>query len=152
MSKLKVKRMIDDKPTELEIEESEILETDERITEKAPDQKPEKTLTQAEVNKLMAEERRRHKADLDKISGEFSEYRKSVEEKEKAANEAAEAKIAELKKDLPDPVIALLERLSPIDQLEWLSDPANVIPKKTIPELPRQREDAGKAPRAQTII
>lgn len=151
MSKVKVKREVEGKATELEIEESEILETDERVKATEPN-KPEKTIPQAQVDKLMADQRRKHREELDKITAEFAEYKKSVEDREKEANDAAEKKVADLRKDLPEGVIRLLDNLTPVKQLEWLSDPANVIEKKKIEPLPKERGDHGAPPKVPVIV
>lgn len=153
MAKIKVKREIDGKSQDLEIEESEILETDVRAEpEPAPGQKPEKTLPQSEVNKIMADERRRHKAEMDALRSEYADFRKGVEDREKAANEAAQKKLEALRADLPDPVLKLLDHLTPVEQLDWLNDPANKLERKSIPPLPDGRGEPGKGPRPQVII
>ena len=151
MSKVKVKREVEGKATEIEVEESEVLDTDERVKATEPP-KPEKTLPQSQVDKLMADQRRKHREELDKVTAEYADFKKSVEDREKEANEAAEKKVAELRKDLPEGVIALLDNLPPVKQLEWLSDPANVIEKKTIKPLPTERGEHGAPPKVPVIV
>ena len=151
MSKVKVKREVEGKPTELEVEEAEVLDTDERVTATEP-KKPEKTLPQAQVDKLLADERRKHREKFEALQSEYTEYKSSVEAREKEANDAAEKKVAELRKDLPEGVIRLLDKLTPVEQLDWLSDPENVIEKKTIKPLPPERGDHGAPPRAPVVI
>src|SRR5512146_1972372 len=105
MAKIKVKRK-DDKgvESELEIEESEIQPTDERVPDQPPvTTKGEKTLTQSEVNKLMADQRREHESKYKALVTEFDAFKKPIEDKEKAANEAAARQVEELRKDLPEP-------------------------------------------------
>jgi len=108
---------------------------------KEPEQSPgtkstEKTLTQTEVNKILAEERRKHDAQFKALKGEFDTFRGEIEAKEKAANDAAAEQVEALRKDLPEAIVKLLDKLTPIEQLEWLRDPENQIAKKQIPELP----------------
>jgi hypothetical protein len=152
---VKVKRK-DDKGAEQEIEvaDNEVLDTDVRV-EPAQDpgnKAPEKTLTQTEVNKILADERRKHQSDFNKLKGEFDTFKGDIEAKEQAANDAAAEKVETLRKDLPEPIIKLLDNLSPVAQLEWLSDPANVITKKEIPPLPNARTEGGPQRRTQTIV
>lgn len=153
MPKVKIKRKVDDKEQELEVEESEVLETDEKIPESAPGTKtPEKSLPQSEVNKLMADQRRKHEQELKDLRADFDAFRKTVEDKEKAANEAAQKKVDDLRKDLPESIGKLLDKLSPLEQLEWLNDPANVIEKKQINQLPEPRQEPGRGTKVQQII
>lgn len=124
---------------------------------KEPEQSPgtkstEKTLTQSEVNKLLADERRKHDAKYNELKGEYSTFKSTIEAKEQAANDAAAEKVEALRKDLPDPLIKLLDNLSPVAQLEWLSDPANVITKKEIPPLPSSRETHGGQRKTINIV
>ena len=127
-------------------DEDKSKETPEQTEEvKEPEQSPgtkstEKTLTQSEVNKLLADERRKHDAKYNELKTEYTGFKSSIEAKEQAANDAAAEKVEALRKDLPEPIIKLLDNLSPVAQLEWLSDPANVITKKEIPPLPEPRE------------
>lgn len=154
MAKIKVKRK-DEKGAEqeIEVEEAEILDTDVRVPEPGPGSKAqEKTLTQSEVNKLMADQRREYEAKQRQLRQEYDDYRKGIEEKEAAANKAAEAQLITLRKDLPEAITKLLDKLSPVEQLEWLKDPENVIDKKQIPPLPEPRDEPGKVRRSKVIV
>lgn len=139
---------------EIEVADNEVLDTDVKVEPaQAPGKNPpEKTLTQSEVNKLMAEDRRRHDEKYKKLESEYNGFKQTIEQREKEANDAAAEKVEALRKDLPEPIIKLLDNLSPVQQLEWLSDPANVITKKQIPELPTAREQSGPQRRTQTIV
>ena len=124
---------------------------------KASDTEPsktsqEKTLTQSEVNKILADERRKHDAQFKALRSEFDEFRTGVEAKEKAANDAAAEKVEALRKDLPEAVTKLLDKLTPVEQLEWLTDPDNVITKKEIPPLPRGNESHGNQRKTINIV
>ena len=121
--------------------------------EQAPGQKPlDKTLTQAEVNKILADERRKHDTRYQDLKTEYAGFKAAIEAKEAAANEAAAEKAEALRKDLPESLIRLLDKLSPVEQLEWLADPANVITKKEIPPLPSSRETHGGQPKTINIV
>lgn len=108
--------------------------------------KKEKQFSQDEVNKLLAKERREHKAKLDTLQSEYDTYKADKEAKEAELTEKNKAKVEALKKDLPEQVVKLLDKLSIQEQLEYLEDPENkiVIEKKTIPETPKGRERDSK--------
>jgi hypothetical protein len=138
-----------DKEPEIEAEKTEDAD---KTVETPPEKKQEKMVPQAQVDKLMADQRRKHREELDAVKGEFADFKKSVEDREKEANDAAEKKVTELRKDLPEGVIRLLDKLTPVEQLEWLSDPANAIDKKHIEPLPKERGDHGAPPRVPVIV
>jgi len=125
---------------------------------KEPEQSPgtkstEKTLTQSEVNKILADERRKHEAQFKALKGEFDTFRGEIEAKEKAANDAAAEQVEALRKDLPEAITKLLDKLTPIEQLEWLRDPENQIaPKKQIPELPNPVNGHGNKTKRINVI
>jgi len=124
---------------------------------KEPEQSPgtkstEKTLTQSEVNKILADERRKHDAQFKALKGEFDTFRGEIEAKEKAANDAAAEQVEALRKDLPESIIELLDNLTPVKQLEWLKNPANAITKKQIPELPNPAEGHGKQRKQINVV
>ena len=141
------------KTTEEASKETTEQETDVKEPEQTPGQKPsEKTLTQAEVNKILADERRKHDTRYQDLKTEYAGFKAAIEAKEAAANEAAAEKVEALRKDLPDPLIKLLDKLSPVEQLEWLNDPANVITKKEIPPLPASRDAHGGPKKTINIV
>jgi molecular chaperone GrpE (heat shock protein) len=138
-------------------EESKAKETEQQEEVKELDKEPgkttpEKTLTQTEVNKLLADERRKHDAKYNELKGEYSTFKTTIEQREQAANDAAAEKVEALRKDLPDPIIKLLDNLTPVAQLEWLSDPANVITKKEIPPLPQSNNGHGNQRKSINIV
>lgn len=132
--------------------------TEEKQDEvKEPEQSPgtkatEKTLTQAEVNKILADERRKHEAQFKALKGEYDTFRGDIEAKEKAANAAAAEKVEALRADLPEAIAKLLDKLTPIEQLEWLADPANTIAKKEIPPMPPSRDVHGGQRKTINIV
>lgn len=125
---------------------------------KEPEQSPgtkstEKTLTQSEVNKILADERRKHEAQYKALKGEYDTFKADIEAREKAANDAAAEQVEALRKDLPEAITKLLDKLTPIEQLEWLRDPENQIaPKKQIPELPDPANGHGKQRKQITVV
>lgn len=151
---MKVKRKdADGKENEIEIEEKDILETDVKVLEPDPGKTTqEKTLTQTEVNKLMADERRRHEAKYNELKSEYTTFKTGIEDREKAANDAAAEKVETLRKDLPESITKLLDKLTPVEQLDWLNDPENVVTKKEIPPLPQSNDGHGKQRKTINIV
>lgn len=121
----------------------------ETATEQA---KTEKTFTQAEVNALEAKTRKSYEAKLKTVTDEYTTFKQSVQEKQEAAEAAAKEKVEKMREGLPEGIITLLDKLTPLDQLEWLSDPANTITKQTIKPLPESRNEPGKMPSIGTIV
>src|SRR5512146_1909465 len=113
MAKIKVKRKMapeipNSVPEVIEIDEADVLETDERVPDQPPvTTKGEKTLTQSEVNKLMADQRREHESKYKALVTEFDALKKSIEDKDKAANEAAARQHQELRSVPPQPTCEL---------------------------------------------
>lgn len=138
----------EDKSKETTAEQEEVKEPEQSPGTKST----EKTLTQSEVNKLLADERRKHDAKYNELKQEYTGFKQTIEQREQAANDAAAEKVEALRKDLPEPIMKLLDKLTPIEQLEWLNDPANVITKKEIPPLPPSREQGGPMGRKQITI
>ena len=151
---MKVKRKdADGKEQEIEIEDKDLLDTDVKVPEPDPDKKSqEKTLTQSEVNKLMADERRKHDAKFNELKSEYTTFKQSVEEREKSANDAAAEKVEVLRKDLPEAITKLLDKLTPVEQLDWLNDPENAITKREIPPLPAGAGGHGSKRKSINVI
>jgi hypothetical protein len=137
-------------PEEKKVEEEKPAEIEK--PEAAPEKKQETLYTDEQVNKIVADAKRKHKAELDALRAEYGEFKKTVEDREKAAQDAAAEKVEALRKDLPESISKLLDKLSPVEQLEWLSDPANQIVKQEIPPLPNGATQPGQGPRVVTII
>lgn len=114
---------------------------------------PEKiTLTQQELNNQLASARRESEKRLKDLQAEYNSYKQTVEAKEQAANDAAAEKVEALRKDLPESITKLLDKLTPIEQLEWLNDPENIVTKKQIPELPTSADGHGKQRKQINIV
>lgn len=116
-------------------------------------QVPEKiTLTQQELNNQLASARRESEKRLKDLQAEYNSYKQNIEAKEQAANDAAAEKVEALRKDLPEAITKLLDKLTPIEQLEWLNDPENIVTKKQIPELPSSADGHGKQRKQINIV
>ncbi len=137
-----------------ETAESKTEEVKETPPQDAGEKVPEKiSLTQKELDGMMAKARRDAETKLRDLQTEFNGYKQSVEAKEQAANDAAAAQVEALRKDLPEAITKLLDKLTPIEQLEWLRDPENQIaPKKQIPELPEGAGSHGKQRKSINVV
>jgi hypothetical protein len=102
-----------------------------------------KTLTQAEVDKIVKDRIAREKVKLDNLKAEFEAYKKDKEEESTYLNELVDKDLELAKKDLPAPVKALLDKLSRKEQAEWLSNPENAVGKKEIPQSPQGKKGEG---------
>ncbi len=127
-------------------------EDEAKSTDSPPDKAAEKTFAQSEVNALMAKERKAYETKLKTVSDEFASFKKQIDDAREAQEAAAKEKVEKLREGLPDGIINLLDKLAPLDQLEWLSDPANTITKQTIHKLPEPREGEKRAPSIGTIV
>lgn len=114
---------------------------------------PEKiSLTQKELDGKLADARRKAEAKLREVEEEYKSFKQTVEQREQAANDAAAEKVEALRKDLPESITKLLDKLTPIEQLDWLNDPENAITKKQIPELPTSQNQKGSQRKTKTIV
>lgn len=110
--------------------------TEEPTTEAAPDKSQEKKYSDAEVNRMLARERKSLNTKFEALKAEHDTLLQDLQEREAAAEERAKTKVEELRKGVPDNVSKLLDKLTYQEQLEWLSDPANKVEKQNIPALP----------------
>lgn len=127
-------------------------EDEVKATDSPADKGAEKTFTQAEVNALEAKTRKTYETKFKAIQDEYAAFKKQIEDKQAEAEAAAKEKVEKLREGLPEGIITLLDKLTPTDQLEWLSDPANTITKQTIKPLPESRNEPGKMPSIGTIV
>lgn len=148
---IKIKRTVDGKEAELEIEEKDLKDGDVKVPATAP-VIPEKTLTQSEVNALMANERRQYDTKFKALQEEYTTFKTTIEEKQTKAEAEAKEKVEKLREKVPEPIQKLLDGKSYVDQLAWLSDPANNITQSNIPPLPTPGGPAHKAPTIGTVI
>lgn len=142
-------------------EEKSKAETTEQETEVVKENPPQDagekvpdkiSLTQKELDGKLADARRKAEAAQKELQKKYEDLLQSIEAKEKAANDAAAEKVEALRKDLPEAITKLLDKLPPIEQLEWLNDPENVVTKKQIPELPQSRETPGGQRKTINIV
>jgi hypothetical protein len=128
-------------------------EVKENPPQDAGEKVPEKiSLTQKELDGKLADARRKAEAAQKEAQKKYDDLLASIEAKEKAANDAAAEQVEALRKDLPESIIELLDELSPLKQLEWLTNPKNAITKKQIPELPNPAEGHGKQRKQINVV
>ena len=114
---------------------------------------PEKiSLTQKELDGKLADARRKAEATAKETQKKYDDLLLSIEAKEKAANDAAAEQVEALRKDLPEPIIELLDKMSNVEQLDWLTKNGNAITKKQIPELPTSADGHGKPRKKINIV
>lgn len=136
-----------------EVTEAQTEEVKEIPPQDAGEKVPEKiSLTQKELDGKLADARRKAEAKLREVEDEYKSFKQTVEQREQAANDAAAEQVEALRKDLPDAIAKLLDKLTPIEQLEWLRDPENAITKKQIPELPTGQDGHGKQRKQINIV
>jgi len=133
--------------------EAQTEEVKENSQQDASEKVPEKiSLTQKELDGKLADARRKAEADAKKFQKQYEDLVAGIEAKEKAANDAAAEQVEALRKDLPESIIELLDELSPLKQLEWLTNPKNAITKKQIPELPNPANGHGNKTKRINVI
>jgi len=133
--------------------ETEETKTEDAKEETATEQaKTEQTFKQSEVNALMAKERKAYETKLKTVSDEFASFKKQIDDAREAQEASAKEKVEKLREGLPEGIVNLLDKLAPLDQLEWLSDPANITTKQTIHKLPEPREGEKRVPSIGTIV
>ena len=137
-----------------EATENQHEEVKENSQQDASEKVPEKiSLTQKELDGKLADARRKAEAAQKETQKKYDDLLASIEAKEKAANDAAAEQVESLRKDLPEAITKLLDKLTPIEQLEWLRDPENQIaPKKQIPELPEGAGSHGKQRKSINVV
>jgi hypothetical protein len=128
-----------------EVKENPSQDTGKQVPEKI-------SLTQKELDGKLADARRKAEAAQKEWQKKYDDLQASIEAKEKAANDAAAEKVEALRKDLPESVTKLLDKLSAVEQLEWLTDPENVITKKEIPPLPPAAGGHGNQRKSINIV
>lgn len=123
--------------TDIENKEEEVEETEEL---KPADK--EKKFTQDDVNRFIQREKAKSKL----MKEELDTLKTTKDETLTAYETHIAALVGDMAKDVPDPIKKLLGKLSPIDQLEYLSDPANnvVFTKTTFPLSKEKAKDADK--------
>lgn len=139
MGKIKIKRG----EQELEIEESEIQDGDERITGTQPPKDEEKKFTQADLNRLLADERRKNDKKYNDLNTQFTSYKEEVETERSKNEEKLKGKFDEAKKEYPESVQKLLDKMTVTEALEWIEEnPAE--DKQDLPRTPKEKKQGEK--------
>ena len=87
------------------------------------DKKPEKQYTQAEVDRLIDIQRRK----LTPIKDELEALKTGQDEQLKAYEEVIGTLVKDMSKEIPPQVLKLMDKLTPLEQLKYLSDPENNV-------------------------
>ena len=126
---------------EIEIEESEVLDTDVPVT--SQENKKGVTFDEAQqkhINQLIAAEKRKMQIKLETVQNEFTTFKSSIEEKEQAEETKISEQVAELKKTASPQMLKLLEKvtLTAKEQLDILTDEEIKIQKIDLPNNPKE--------------
>lgn len=123
------------------IDEEDVEETVvTQVKEKSP-----KTYSEDAVQKLIRERVAREKASSKQIRDELDLYRTSTEAELAQYKTLLEKGIEERINLQPDSIKMLLEKLTVVEKIEWLSKPENQpITKRTIPETPEGKDKSSK--------
>lgn len=135
----------------------ETADTTEEVKEIPPqdagEKVPEKiSLTQKELDGKLADARRKAEAKLREVEEEYKSFKQTVEQREQAANDAAAEQVEALRKDLPEAIIELLDKMNNVEQLDWLTKNSNAVTKRQIPELPTSQNQKGSQRKIKTIV
>ncbi len=144
--------MTDEDKSNEPTEETEVKETPPQDAGK--EKAPEKiSLTQKELDGKLADARRKAEQAQKDAQKKYDDLVASIEAKEQAANDAAAEKVETLRKDLPEAIIELLDKMTNVEQLDWLTKNGNAINvKKEIPKLPEGRTEGGPQRRTLNIV
>jgi uncharacterized protein YPO0396 len=115
-------------------------EVEEQVVDETP-KTSVKTYTQAEVDRLVNIQKSRYtplKEELDKIKTEQNDTLKAYEG-------VITKMVEDMEKEVPAPVLKLLAKLSPLEQLEYLSDPENNVVFEKV-KFPLPPKKVGKVP------
>jgi hypothetical protein len=82
-----------------------------------------KQFTQADIDRIV----KREKAPIKALQDEVATLRAGKDDTLKAYEDTTMKIVTELSKEVPEPIKKLLAKLSPLEQLEYLNDPANNI-------------------------
>jgi hypothetical protein len=123
----------------MEVLESEIQDGDERVTETQQD-KDEKKFTQADLNRMIADERRKLQKKYDDLNNEFTTFKTEIQTKEQENENKLKGKAEAARKDYPEPIVKLLDKMTYQEQLDWISEnPATEKP--VLPNNPKEKGD-----------
>jgi hypothetical protein len=103
-------------------------------------------LSQAEVNRILARERKAATVKYNALQSQFEALQKDLDAKSEAEEAILMEQVNKLRDELgiESHVLKLLDNRTPQEQLEWLSEASKSVSKKTIPPLPTERKEAPK--------
>ena len=102
------------------------------------DKKPEKQYTQAEVDRLL----KIQKDKIKPLSEKIEELEKGKDETLTAYEARINSMVDSMSKEIHPSILKLLKKLTPLEQLDYLSDPENnaAFEKKAFPLMPKKAE------------
>ena len=130
-----------------QIEEEEIVETTEDTTGAEPEKKTERVFSETQVQKLIAERLNREKLSAKKLATELTQRETDYQTQLEAYENVIEKFLEKEMKLQSDSVQKLLAKLPVLERLEFLSDSANKIDKKLIPNTPNKGTESEKPPK-----
>ena len=133
---------------------TDIPETDSTV-ESPVKNDTEKLFTQEDLNKLVSERIKREQANSRKDKEDFDNKLKSLSETLSGYEEALNKLLEEVENELDPSVKKLLDKLSPLEKLEWLGErKGEKTVKKPIPqsEKPNAGERTAGTKKYPTII
>jgi hypothetical protein len=133
---------MDEEVKDLNTEGTENL-TDEKPENNNKD-KQEKVFKQADVDKIVSERVSREKTSYKTLKEEFDSYKADYEEKISTYENVLKGFVETAKQDIPENFRVLFDKLSVIEQYQFLTDDKNKIAKKTIPVTPKSNGDIEK--------
>jgi hypothetical protein len=110
--------------------------------------KTDRKFNQDEVNRLIKDRVKREKDDYAELKQTYDNAVKEYEEKLIAYQNKLNSIIETQMQDLPIPVKKLLDKLDPLEKLDWLNEPDNRImqvERKTVPSTPKANTTTDKA-------
>ena len=116
--------------------------TTEEVTGAEPGQKTEKTFSQLQMDAIVKDRVSREQRATKRLQDEMEVIKTAHEEELAKYKKVFDAELTVAKKSLPDAVKTLLDKLDPIEQMEWLANPENTkaMERKRIPETPKVGE------------
>lgn len=124
-----------------EVEDQDAVDEAARIAAEEAAKTRVKTYTQAEVDRLVNIQKSRYaplKEELDALKAKENDTLKAYEG-------VITKMVGDMSKEVPPSILKLLTKLSPLEQLEYLSDPENNVVFEKV-KFPLPPKKTGKAP------
>jgi hypothetical protein len=128
-----------------EIVETPVVEDTESEGETPETKKVEKVFKQEDIDRAV-------KGRLASTKKEYADAKATWEEREtdlttqiQSYEAILQKTVDSLKADIPENFRGLFEKLSVLEQYEWLTNPKNKIAKKEIPSTPKQEGEGNKS-------